>query len=281
MDIFRTASALRAQARAWHRAGLSIGLVPTMGYLHDGHLSLARIARARADRVVVSIFVNPTQFGPGEDLDRYPRDEAGDLEALAREGVDAAFLPSVREMYPEGAETFVQLERLPEHLCGMSRPVHFRGVATVCTKLFAASAADVAVFGEKDYQQLLVIRRMARDLLLPVEIVGGPIVREADGLAMSSRNAYLSPEDRRRALAVPRALDAAEALLRAGETDAAVLRAAMAGEIAKVGAALDYAAIVDPDSLDDVLRVEGPARAAIAALFGPTRLIDNRLLHAS
>src|SRR5512146_326278 len=195
----RTVKDLRAQVAKWRQAGENVALVPTMGALHAGHLSLIAVAKAHAKRIVASIFVNPTQFGPKEDFKRYPRDEAGDLAKLAQAGVDLVFIPNAAEMYPPGFSTKVSLPSLTEDLCGAARPNHFEGVATVVTKLLLQCAPDVAVFGEKDYQQLLVIRRLVRDLNIPVEIVGGPIVREEDGLALSSRNVYLSPEQRKTA----------------------------------------------------------------------------------
>jgi len=280
-DVLRTVAETQNQCLAWRAEGLRVGLVPTMGYLHEGHLSLVRLAQARADRVVVSIFVNPTQFGPTEDLARYPRDEAGDLAKLRGAGVSLAFCPSVGEMYPPGAQTFVTLERLPQHLCGLSRPTHFRGVATVVTQLLAICLPHVAVFGEKDYQQLLVIRRMAADLHLPVEIVGAPIVREPDGLAMSSRNAYLTADERRRAPALNAALSWAAEEVRRGPAVVGALQDELTRRIVAAGGEPDYVRIVDEQSLDDLgpdTAVDRPVRAAVAVSFGRTRLIDNRRL---
>jgi pantoate--beta-alanine ligase len=253
-----------------------IVLVPTMGYLHAGHLSLLEIGRARGDVLVLSIFVNPIQFGPKEDLARYPRDLAGDLEQARRAGVDVAFVPDAAAMYPEPALTRVVVGGLTEGLCGPRRPGHFEGVATVVTKLFHLIQPDVAVFGEKDFQQLAVIRRMVRDLDLGVEIVGAPIVREPDGLAMSSRNAYLSPDERARALSLSRALAAAAGRFAAGERAAAPLLAAATGELS--GVRLDYVELRDAETLETVERVERPALLAVAAFAGSTRLIDNRVL---
>jgi pantoate--beta-alanine ligase len=280
-DVLRTVAETQARCLAWRAAGLRVGLVPTMGYLHEGHLSLVRLARARADRVVVSIFVNPTQFGPDEDLARYPRDEAGDLAKLGAEGVSLTFCPPAVEMYPPGAQTFVTVERLPQHLCGLSRPTHFRGVATVVTQLFAICLPHVAVFGEKDYQQLLVIRRMTADLHLPVEIVGGPVVREPDGLAMSSRNAYLSADERRRAPALNEALGWAAAQVRKETVAVGALQAELARRIGAAGGEIDYVRIVDDATLEAVppeATIDRPVRAAVAVFFGRTRLIDNRRL---
>src|SRR5512140_2355746 len=214
---------MRARVEDLRRDGRRIAVVPTMGALHEGHLSLLRAARARADIVILTIFVNPTQFGPKEDLSKYPRDEAGDLAKARSCGIDLAFCPDASAMYPAGAQTFVEVRELAQPLCGASRPGHFAGVATIVTKLFHITQPHLAIFGEKDYQQLAIIRRMVRDLDFGIEIVSVPIVREADGLALSSRNAYLSAEQRRVALALSRGLAAAEARVRAGERDARAL----------------------------------------------------------
>ena len=219
MNICRTKKSLSALSAAWHRAGETVALVPTMGFLHEGHLSLVRLAKRRADRVVVSVFVNPTQFGPNEDFAQYPRDEKRDFALLRAEGVDAVFAPTPEEMYGADATVSLVESKLSKVMCGAFRPIHFAGVLTVVLKLFNASRADVAVFGRKDAQQLAVIRRMVRDLDVPVKIVGAPLVREKDGLALSSRNTYLSPAEHARALALHEALDAAEADYRAGRTD--------------------------------------------------------------
>lgn len=276
MQIARTVAEMRALVRAWRSDGDSVGLVPTMGYLHEGHLSLVSLAGAHATRVVASIFVNPSQFGPREDLARYPRDEPGDLHKLEAAGTAAVFLPDVQTLYPPGFETWVRLDELPEHLCGLSRPVHFRGVATVCAKLFNIVQPDIAVFGEKDFQQLQVLRRMVRDLDFPVRVLGGPIVREADGLAMSSRNAYLSPDERGRALALVQSLELAQAMVDAGERAPAAVIAAMRRHIEASGGRVDYVRLVDPETLTDAARLESPTQAALAAYYGTTRLIDNR-----
>ena len=275
MKIVRTVSELRTIVRTWRREGLRIGLVPTMGYLHDGHLSLVDGIRPRVDRVILTIFVNPTQFGPGEDLDAYPRDEAGDLEKARTRAVDLVFIPGEGEMYPEGAETFVGLERLPNHLCGLPRPVHFGGVATIVAKLLVISEPHAAIFGEKDYQQLQVIRRMVRDLLMDVEILGGTTIREPDGLAMSSRNKYLTPRERAAAPAVRRSLLAARDAVEGGEVDVAKLLSGIRTTIEDAGGRVDYAAVVDPETLEDLEGIDGAAHAAVAAFFGKARLIDN------
>lgn len=261
------------------RAGRTIALVPTMGALHEGHLALLRAGKRRCDRLVLSIYVNPTQFGPKEDLARYPRDIEGDLDKARREGVDAVFLPSDAAMYPKGFETFVCVEKSSRPLCGASRPDHFRGVATIVAKLFNIVAPDVAIFGEKDFQQLVVIRRMVRDLDMPVEIAGHPIVREADGLAMSSRNRHLSDEEREAALSLSRSLSEAEGLIAGGEADAKKILSHIAGIISKTRIVrLDYAKIVDAETLETIATIRPPALIAIAAFVGTTRLIDNLVL---
>ena len=270
---------MQAQADAWRCEGQCIALVPTMGFLHAGHLSLVRLAREMADKVVVSIFVNPTQFGPGEDLEAYPRDLERDRRLLAAEGADVLFVPAAAEMYPEGYQTRVTLDRLPQHLCGVSRPVHFGGVATVVIKLVHIAKPHLAVFGEKDYQQLLVVRRMVRDLNLDVEIVGAPTVREADGLAMSSRNAYLAEGQRPAALTLSRALTNARDRVAAGERRAAVVIAAAVATIQREpDTVIDYVKICDPETLDDVAVIDRPVRMALAVRVGRSRLIDNTAL---
>ena len=253
--------------------------MPTMGALHEGHLSLVRAARAASDVAVASIFVNPTQFGPNEDLAKYPRSFDRDCEMLEREVVEFVFAPSVEEMYPAGAVTWVTVEELSGKLDGRSRPGHFRGVTTVVSKLFHIVEPDKAFFGQKDAAQAAIIRRMVRDLNLPVEIVVCPIVREADGLAMSSRNAYLSPEERKRALVLHRSLERVQQLVGAGERDAARLLAAGQEEFARESSArLDYFEVVDPETLDPVADVSSGALVAVAAYVGATRLIDNAVL---
>ncbi len=261
------------------RAGLRIGFVPTMGYLHDGHLSLVRLARARSDVVVTSVFVNPTQFGPNEDLSRYPRDFARDEASLREAGVDALYYPSVATMYPEGFSTYVVEEALGRGLCGASRPGHFRGVTTVVAKLFNIVLPDVAVFGEKDAQQLRVIRRMVRDLNFQVEIISGPTGREPDGLAMSSRNALLSPVERAEAVWLSRSLAAAREKFVAGERETAKLKAVVASTLAHAASgSVDYIELVDDETMEPVSVVERPALLAIAMKFTTTRLIDNTVL---
>ena len=270
----------RAACRELRAGSKRLGLVPTMGALHAGHISLVRAAKARCDAVVVSIFVNPTQFGPTEDFAKYPRPFERDRAALDKEGADAIFAPAVEEMYPKGETTWVTVEGLSEKLDGLSRPGHFRGVASVVSKLFHAIEPDVAFFGQKDAAQLAVIRRMVRDLNFPVEIIGCPIVREPDGLAMSSRNAYLSPDERRRALALSHSLQKVERTFRDGERDMSVLVKVGRDVIAQEPEIrVDYFEIVDPDTLDPVEHVTGKVLVAVAAYVGSTRLIDNTLLH--
>jgi len=283
-EVIDDPRAMRARALAWKREGRRVAFVPTMGYLHEGHLSLLREARTRGDVVVLSIFVNPTQFGPKEDLSRYPRDLAGDLAKAASAGCDVAFVPSAEAMYPPGFQTYVEPGPLATGLCGDRRPGHFRGVVTVVAKLFSLVLPDVALFGEKDYQQLRVIARMARDLDLGVEVVGCPLVREPDGLAMSSRNAYLAPDDRGRAVALSRGLFAARDAFAAGERDAAALVARARAVIdAEPAFRLDYLELRDAEELTPVGgAVTRPVVLAVAAFIGPTerptRLIDNVVL---
>jgi pantoate--beta-alanine ligase len=270
---------MHSASRAAHRAGQRLGLIPTMGALHDGHLSLVRAARAACDLVTASIFVNPTQFGPNEDLAKYPRSFDRDRELLRREGVDFLFAPAVDEMYPSRATTWVTVEELSGKLDGRSRPGHFRGVTTVVSKLFHIVEPDVAFFGQKDAAQVAVIRRMVRDLNLPVEIAVCPIVREPDGLAMSSRNAYLNSDQRRQALVLHRSLLRVQQMQTGGEKTAAQLISAGRAEIAQESSVrLDYFEIVDPDSLDPITDTSSGALVAVAAYVGTTRLIDNILL---
>jgi len=272
---------MRAASRGVRRDGRPLALVPTMGALHEGHLSLVRAARTARGAVAVSIFVNPTQFGPSEDLAKYPRSFERDCKMLEREGVEFVFAPSVEEMYPAGAVTWVTVEELSRKLDGGSRPGHFRGVTTVVAKLFHIVEPDNAFFGQKDAAQVAIIRRMVRDLNLPVEIVVCPIVREADGLAMSSRNAYLSAEERKRALVLHRSLERVKQLVESGERDAARLVAAGREEFAQEKALrLDYFEVVDPDTLDPVADLSSGGLVAVAAYVGGTRLIDNVLLGA-
>src|ERR1700722_11961335 len=282
MKICKTIPEMRAECRAARREGKRLGFVPTMGALHEGHLSLVRAAKGKCDVVAASIFVNPTQFGPTEDLSKYPRTFDRDRELLEKENVDLLFAPSVEEMYPAGAMTWVTVEGLSDKLDGHSRPGHFRGVTTIVAKLFHAVEPDAAFFGQKDAAQAAIIRRMVRDLNFPVEIVVCPIMREPDGLAMSSRNSYLDPQQRKQALVLQRSLTRVKQMAGAGECDAtrlvAAAKAVLAGEPA---VRLDYFEIVDADSFDPVNDVARGALVAVAAFVGTTRLIDNILLPAN
>jgi pantoate--beta-alanine ligase len=279
MRVCPTIDEIRASSRAARQGGLRIGLVPTMGALHEGHLSLVRAAKKDSDVVTVSIFVNPLQFGPNEDFSRYPRTLDRDEELLAKEKVDFLFVPTVEEMYPSGSVTFVNVEGLSQRLEGKSRPGHFRGVATVVSKLFHAVEPDVAFFGQKDAAQAAIIRRMVRDLNLAVEIVVCPIVREADGLAMSSRNVYLDPQQREQAVVLYRSLIHVQKLFADGERCVNTLLAAGQETIAQEPSVkLDYFAIVSQETLEPVADLSRGALVAVAAHLGNTRLIDNILL---
>lgn len=275
-DIISMSREMQLRSEALRNAGKTIAFVPTMGYLHDGHLNLMREASKRADHLVLSIFVNPTQFGPGEDLERYPRDFDRDERLAAEAGVDTIFYPDVEEMYPPGYQTYVTVEAVSRNLCGDSRPVHFRGVATVCMKLFNIVKPHTAIFGKKDFQQLVVIRCMVADLNLDLEIIGIDTTRESDGLAMSSRNAYLTAKERPAALSLSRGLKIARELYEAGERRAAVIIGAVREEISRHEAAeIDYIRICDTETLRDVERLEGESVIALAVRVGFPRLIDN------
>lgn len=278
LEVHQTAAAFRAACDRLRAQDGRLGFVPTMGALHRGHLALVGEARRRAANVAVSIFVNPTQFGPNEDFSRYPRPFERDLELCREAGVRLVFNPSPAEMYPEGERTRVRVSGLTDALCGPFRPGHFEGVTTVVTKLFAACGPAVTVFGRKDYQQLKVVERMARDLLLPIEVVGFPTVRDPDGLALSSRNAYLTPEERQRALAIPRGLARAVALHRSGERNAGSLRRAVLALVEPAATRIDYVTVAGADDLvptPDSERVGERAVLAVALFIGATRLIDN------
>lgn len=279
MKIIEEISEMQRFALDARAAGKAIALVPTMGYLHDGHASLMRAGRARGDLLVTSIFVNPTQFGAGEDFTAYPRDLERDAEIAAAAGVDVIFAPRATDMYPAGYQTYVDVEKLALPLCGANRPGHFRGVTTVVGKLFNIVQPQVALFGKKDYQQLAVIRRMVADLNFPVEIVGMPIVREADGLAMSSRNTYLSPAERMSALCLNRSIRAAKEQYQAGEKNTAVLRSCVVAIVgAEPVAVIDYVELRDGATLEEVGRANDQTLLAIAVRIGKTRLIDNCML---
>jgi pantoate--beta-alanine ligase len=276
MQIATTIAEIRAYVAQARAAGKTVGFVPTMGALHAGHASLIEAAADRCDYVVVSIFVNPTQFGPGEDLEKYPRPFEKDVEVCEKHGAHAVFAPRAAEMYPRTNLTWVTVEKLTEPLCGQSRPGHFRGVTTVCTKLFNIVGADVAFFGQKDAQQAIVIRRMVADLNLPLEIVICPTVREPDGLAMSSRNEYLSPQERKEAPVIYRALKRCAELIEAGERDAARITQEMHGILRQASALrVEYVSIVDAEGLEPCDRIQGKVLVAVAGRLGSTRLIDN------
>ncbi len=270
---------MQSRARHWRREGRRIAFVPTMGFLHEGHLSLMRIGRERGDILVTSIFVNPTQFAPGEDFEAYPRDMARDLTLADSVGTDAVFTPDNEMIYEPGFQTYVNSERLATGLCGVSRPIFFRGVATVVAKLFNIVQPAIAVFGEKDFQQLVIIRRLVTDLNYDIEIVAGPTIREKNGLAMSSRNAYLRSEQRPAALGLFQALQQSRALVRKGERRADRIIDAATRHIGSFDeTTIDYIAIVDPETLEDLAVVDRPARMALAVKVGSTRLIDNMAL---
>jgi pantoate--beta-alanine ligase len=279
MHVLETINQMRCACQAARTGGKRLGFVPTMGALHEGHLSLIRAAKARCDVVAASIFVNPTQFGPNEDFSKYPRALERDCQLLEKERVDLLFTPSVQEMYPAGAVTFVTVEGLSERLCGKSRPGHFRGVTTVVAKLLHITQPDFAFFGQKDAAQVAIIQRMVRDLNLGVEIVVCPIVRESDGLAMSSRNAYLSPQERKSALVLSRSLAQVKKLFEQGERRTAELGTAGREIFAEEPPIrLDYFEIVNPETLEPVEHINNPALVAVAAFVGGTRLIDNIVL---
>lgn len=277
MKIATTIAEVRAQVAAWKKEGLTVGLVPTMGYLHEGHASLVDEAVRQCDRVVASVFVNPTQFGPNEDLEDYPRDFDRDKALLEAHGCHLVFHPSVEEMYPEGAATYVEIHSdMPKQLCGKTRPIHFRGVCTVVSKLFNIVTPDKAFFGQKDAQQLAILRRMVRDLSYGIQLVGCPIVREADGLAKSSRNTYLNPQERQAALVLSQAVKLGQELVAQGERDAAKLVAAMSAHIAAQPLArIDYVEAVDGVTMEPVETLQGTVLVAMAVYIGKTRLIDN------
>ena len=279
ITIVKTIEEVRAQVKAWRAEGLTVGLVPTMGYLHEGHQSLIARSVAENDRTVVSDFVNPIQFGPTEDLATYPRDLERDAALCESTGANLIFNPEPEEMYAPDFCTYVDMDHLTKGLCGKTRPIHFRGVCTVVSKLFHIVQPDRAYFGQKDAQQLAVIRRMVRDLNMPLTIVGCPIIREEDGLAKSSRNTYLSTEERKAALCLSRGLNKGKAAVEAGETDAEKVKAIIAAEIeAEPLSRIDYVEIVDWNNLEPVSSTEGSILAAVAVCIGKTRLIDNFII---
>lgn len=280
MKVVTSVSGMKALSRQWRAKGKKIGFVPTMGYLHEGHLSLVRESKKRADLTVVSIFVNPAQFGPNEDFKKYPRDLEKDSAYLEKGGVDCLFYPDAAEIYPPGFRTYVEVRGLQDRLCGKSRPGHFQGVATVVLKLFEIVGPDIAFFGAKDAQQVLIIEKMVADLDLDVEVVTCPLVREPDGLALSSRNAYLSPEERKAALVLSISLRWAERAVAAGERDAAKVIGGIRSAIeAEPLTRIDYVEAVDPVNLEPLAEIRGDVLIALAVFVGSTRLIDNIRLH--
>lgn len=279
MEIIESVENMQKRADELRSAGHNISLVPTMGFLHEGHLELMRVAKKHSDQLVMSLFVNPTQFGPSEDYGQYPRDTEGDVEKARKVGVDMVFMPSVEEMYPEGSQTKVHVERVTQHLCGLSRPTHFDGVTTVVAKLFNIVKPHLAVFGQKDFQQLTVISRMVIDLNMDIKIFGVPTVREPDGLAMSSRNNYLSADERKSALCLKKSLDLADKMFQGGERDAGIIKGAIESLIRDHPFTdIDYVSICDPISLDDIGIMRDESLVALAVRVGKTRLIDNRVL---
>lgn len=279
MEIIETIEHMQERSDEFRTAGYTVGLVPTMGYLHEGHLELMRVGKRHSEKLIISIFVNPTQFGPEEDFAEYPRDTEGDLKKARDVGVDVVFMPSAVEMYAEDFQTKVNVEKVTQHLCGISRPGHFEGVTTVVCKLFNAAKPHLAVFGQKDYQQLTVISRMVGDLNMDIEILGVPTVREQDGLAMSSRNSYLNTEERKSALCLKKSLDLADRMFREGERTARVIREA--AELLIKGHAfteIEYVSLCDPVTLEKIEVLGDNTLLALAVRVGNTRLIDNCLL---
>ncbi|MBW1835584.1 MAG: pantoate--beta-alanine ligase [Deltaproteobacteria bacterium] len=280
MEVITKINTMQERSDRMRRSGKTIVFVPTMGFLHEGHLSLIREGRKLGDDLVVSIFVNPTQFAPGEDFESYPQDLDRDIALIRKEKADLIFFPNQKELYSTGFQTCVSQEKLPKHLCGLSRPTFFKGVTTIVVKLFNIVKPHIAIFGKKDYQQLVIIRRMVKDLNLDIKIIGGQTVRESDGLAMSSRNSYLTPEQRPVALALFNALNKAKALLADGINDAAKIIAASSELIKSHGnTVIDYITICDPETLEDMKIIDRPALMALAVNVGKARLIDNMLLN--
>ena len=279
MEIIETIATMQEASERWRNKDEIIVLVPTMGFLHEGHLELLRVGREKGDKLIMSLFVNPTQFGPQEDYDKYPRDTEGDLEKARSKGVDAVFMPSAMEMYPDGFQTTLTVEKVTQYLCGRSRPGHFSGVTTVVAKLFNITKPHRAIFGEKDYQQLVVIRQMVRDLNMGIDIIGVPTVRERDGLAMSSRNSYLTPDERESALSLKKGMEMAGAMVAKGEKDSAKIIGAVCELIlSHPFTEIDYVTICNSENLTDIETVEEPALLALAVKVGRARLIDNRIL---
>ncbi|MFB0532895.1 MAG: pantoate--beta-alanine ligase [Desulfatiglandales bacterium] len=279
MELIEKIALMQEVSEKWRSNGNIISLVPTMGFLHEGHMELLRVGREKGDRVIMSIFVNPIQFGPQEDYNRYPRDTEGDLRKARSAGVDAVFMPTVEEMYPGGFQSTVRVEEIARYLCGRSRPGHFAGVTTVVGKLFNITKPHLAIFGEKDYQQLVVVRQMVRDLNMDIDIIGVPTVRDRDGLAVSSRNSYLSPEERLSALSLKKGLDLAKAMVAEAEKDPAKIKSAVMELILRHPfTEIDYIAICDPEKLTDIEIIDRPCLVALAVKVGKARLIDNGMV---
>ncbi|MBW1674132.1 MAG: pantoate--beta-alanine ligase [Deltaproteobacteria bacterium] len=279
MEIIKKIELMQKLSDKWRRDGHIISCVPTMGFLHQGHIELLRLGRDKGDRLIMTIFVNPTQFGPHEDFEKYPRDTEGDLNKARSAGVDAVFMPTVEEMYPDGFQSTVTVNTITQYLCGKFRPGHFAGVTIVVAKLFNITKPHLAIFGEKDYQQLAVIKQMVRDLNMDIDIIGLPTVRERDGLAMSSRNKYLSPEERLSALSLKKGLDLAKAMVKDGEKDSATIKNAVKELIlTHPFTEIDYVTICDPAKLTDMEKVDGPSLLALAVKVEKARLIDNSII---
>jgi len=279
MEIINNIQSMQQKANELRNYGYKIALVPTMGFFHEGHLELMRVAKKNADKVIVSIFVNPIQFGPSEDYDRYPRDIEGDIKKAKEMDIDILFIPELKDMYPEGFQTKVIVEKLTQHLCGIFRPGHFDGVTTVVIKLFNITKPHIAVFGEKDYQQLQVIKRMVKDLNLDIQIIGVPTVREADGLAMSSRNTYLNPEERRSALCLKKSIDLAQSMVDKGIYETLLIKNSIEKLIKSYPLTkIQYISICDPNTLEEIEKIEDKALLALAIYVGKARLIDNSIL---
>lgn len=279
MEVITNIHIMQHKSNELREKGYRIALVPTMGFFHEGHLELMRIAKKNADRLIVSIFVNPIQFGPSEDYERYPRDIEGDTKKAEKVGVDILFIPEVKDMYPEGFQTKVSVEKLTQHLCGIFRPGHFDGVTTVVAKLFNITKPHIAVFGEKDYQQLQVIKRMVKDLNMDIEIISAPTVREPDGLAMSSRNAYLNPEERRSALCLKKSIDLAQSMVNRGIYDTSSIKKSIEELIKNHPyTKIEYISICDPETLEEMKEIKDRALLALAVYVGKARLIDNSIL---
>jgi pantoate--beta-alanine ligase len=282
MEIIKKIELMQEVSDEWRRGGNIISCVPTMGFLHQGHVELLSVGREKGDRLVMTIFVNPTQFGPHEDYQRYPQDTEGDLDKARSAGVDAVFMPTVEEMYPDGFQSTVTVENITQYLCGKSRPGHFAGVTVVVAKLFNITKPHLAIFGEKDYQQLIIIKQMVRDLNMDIEIIGVPTVREKDGLAMSSRNNYLSPEERLSALSLKKGLDFAKKMVAEGERDSAKIKNAVRELIlSHPFIEIDYITICDPEKLTDMENIDRPSLLALAVRVGKTRLIDNIIVRTN